>query len=193
MMNQMKGSFASWTTRDLMVTVVLSLAIGIMTIPLRLATATLGITLGPIVSVPLSSYVIAGGCFVAYTVRRPLAAAISQIMAGLVLSFTMPGGFFLIALYLTHAIAIELPFAVTRYKRYDNWIMAISGGIARLLILGAAWIPAALSDLSIIYQLGLLVGAFIGGAIAGLLARVFAETLIRAEVLTLGGFEPENK
>ncbi|MEM7336623.1 MAG: ECF transporter S component [Chloroflexota bacterium] len=184
-----KGWLAQWSTRDLMVTVVMALAVAIASIPLRLGTSALGLTLGPIVSVPLSSYVILGGFFVAYVVRRPMAAAISQLIVGLVLSVMMPGGLFLIILYLIHAIAIELPFVVTRYKRYDNWIMAIGGAVARFLILAAAWTAARLGDTNLLYQLGVVAGALLGGAIAGLLAKLLAEAVAQTGILSISGDE----
>lgn len=188
-----KRGLAGWSTRDLLVTVMLGLAIGLVTIPLRMITTSLNVLFGPLASVPASAYVVLAGIFVAYVVRRPLAAAVSQIIAGLVLTVLVPGGFLVVALYLIHAIAIELPFALTRYKRYEKWFLAIAGGIARLIILATAWIPAALGDLAPIVQIGLLIGAFIGGAIGGLLAKVLADSLARAGVFSIGDLDEEDE
>ncbi|MEM7114900.1 MAG: ECF transporter S component [Chloroflexota bacterium] len=192
-MNRLKRTLASWTTRELLVTVVIALAIGIVSIPLRLATSALGITFGPLVSVPLSSYVVLGGCFVAYVIRRPLAVSLSQIIVGLVLSVTMPAGIFLIVLYIIHAIAIELPFAVTRYKRFGFGVMAAAGGIARLLILAAAWLAAGLQNSAVLVQVGLVLGALVGGAIGGVLAKLLGDALAKTGVVSLGLFDVEDE
>ncbi|MEM8857821.1 MAG: ECF transporter S component [Chloroflexota bacterium] len=184
--------FSGWTTRDLMVTIVLGLAVAVVSIPLRLGTASLGAAFGPIASVPASAYVVLGGIFVAYVVRRPGAAALSQLVVGLVLMIFMPGGFFLIILYVIHAIAIELPFAVTRYQRWGDLFLFGAGGFARLLILGTAWIAAGLSNFSPLIQLGIIAGALIAGGIGGLLAKALAQSLAKAGVFTIGGLDPDR-
>lgn len=178
---------ARWQTRDVMLTVVLGVTFGFLYWVLVQAWTALSVLAGPFGD--LTQHVLLGGWLlvaplaVAIT-RRPGSGVVAEVMASIVevVFLGSPVGPMLLIAAFLQGLGSELPFALTRYRRFGWGVYALSGALGAFLVF---WFSAARagwfgSDL-LMLRLGLQVTS--GILLGGLLAKVIVSTLRRTGVL----------
>jgi len=178
---------ARWRTRDLVLVVVLGVTFGFLYWVLVQAWVGLAVLAGPFGD--LTQHVLLGGWLlvaplaVAIT-RRPGSGVVAEVMASVVevVFLGSPVGPMLLVAALLQGAGSELPFALTRYRRFTWGVYALSGALGAFLVfwftaVRAGWFG---SDL-LLLRLGLQVAS--GLLLGGLLARVLVQVLRRTGVL----------
>lgn len=178
---------ARWRTRDLVLVVVLGVTFGFLYWVLVQAWVGLSVLAGPFGD--LTQHVLLGGWLlvaplaVAIT-RRPGSGVVAEVMASVVevVFLGSPVGPMLLVAALLQGAGSELPFALTRYRRFTWGVYALSGALGAFLVfwftaVRAGWFG---SDL-LLLRLGLQVAS--GLLLGGLLARVLVQVLRRTGVL----------
>lgn len=178
---------ARWQTRDVMLTVVLGVTFGFLYWVLVQAWTALSVLAGPFGD--LTQHVLLGGWLlvaplaVAIT-RRPGSGVVAEVMASIVevVFLGSPVGPMLLIAAFLQGLGSELPFALTRYRRFGWGIYALSGALGAFLVF---WFSAARagwfgSDL-LMLRLGLQITS--GILLGGLLAKVIVSALRRTGVL----------
>ncbi|WP_156225361.1 ECF transporter S component [Pseudactinotalea suaedae] len=178
---------ARWKTRDVMLTVVLGVTFGFLYWALVQAWTALSVLAGPFGD--LTQHVLLGGWLLVAPVavaitRRPGSGVVAEVMASIVevVFLGSPVGPMLLIAALLQGVGSELPFALTRYRRFGWGIYAVSGALGALLVFGfsaarAGWFGSDLLAL----RLGLQIAS--GVLLGGLLARVLVSALRRTGVL----------
>ena len=124
-----KTGLKSWTTRDLLVTAVIGIVFGLIVAGAMNWSLILQAATTPLLGIALSNSVfVMAGMTAPYIVRRPGAAIISELITGIVMSPFTVFGFMTIMGRLMEGVVYELPFLVTRYRRY-GWLPMTLGGI----------------------------------------------------------------
>ncbi|WP_237565265.1 ECF transporter S component [Ornithinimicrobium cavernae] len=173
--------------KDLVLMVVLGVVFGFAYWALVHTWNGLSILMGP--AGDLAQHVLLGGWLLVAPIaiaiiRRPLAGVIAEVLASVVevVFLGSPVGPTLIIAALIQGVGSELPFALTRYKRYGWTVFAVSG----LLGAGLVFFYSAFrsgwygQDL---FTLRLAVQCVSGVVLGGLLARVVVEALARTGVV----------
>lgn len=178
---------ARWQTRDVMLTVVLGVTFGFLYWVLVQAWTALSVLAGPFGD--LTQHVLLGGWLLVAPVtiaitRRPGSGVVAEVMASLVevVFLGSPVGPMLLVAALLQGVGSEIPFALTRYRRFGWGIYAISGALGAFLVfwltaVRAGWFGSDLFTLRLVLQVAS--GALLGG----LLARVIVSALRRTGVL----------
>lgn len=173
-----------WTTRDLLVVAVIALASAIILYGLSLIYTPLAAAVTPLIANALL-----GGLFflpsalAVYVTRRPGAVFLSQFLASLAQIPFSPLGLGLIVGGVIGGVLAELPFFVTRYRRFGLRFMMLAGAIfnvLNVLISGAFTGGADLNGAVIISAIAL---TLLSGAAGGWLSHALAHALARAGVL----------
>ncbi|GAB2992307.1 ECF transporter S component [Actinotalea caeni] len=170
-----------------MLVVVLGVTFGFLYWVLVQAWVGLSVLAGPFGD--LTQHVLLGGWLlvaplaVAIT-RRPGSGVVAEVMASVVevVFLGSPVGPMLLVAALLQGAGSELPFALTRYRRFTWGVYALSGALGAFLVfwftaVRAGWFG---SDL-LLLRLGLQVAS--GLLLGGLLARVLVQVLRRTGVL----------
>jgi len=148
--------------------------------PLRLAMGPLG---------DLAQNLLIGGWFVVaplaiYIVRKPLVGVTTEILASIVevVFLGSPVGPILLLTGLLQGAGSELPFAITRYRRFEWGVFAVSGLSAAVFsfvynVFRLGWLGQDYVLLRLGFQLssGILLG--------GILAKAIGDALLRTGVL----------
>lgn len=148
--------------------------------PLRLAMGPLG---------DLAQNLLIGGWFVVaplaiYIVRKPLVGVTTEILASIVevVFLGSPVGPILLLTGLVQGAGSELPFAITRYRRFEWAVFAVSGLSAAVFsfvynVFRLGWLGQDYVLLRLGFQLssGILLG--------GILAKIMGDALLRTGVL----------
>jgi energy-coupling factor transport system substrate-specific component len=188
-----KRGLAAWTTRDLLVTLAISIAIGIVYMPLNNVYTAVN-AVNPVAGWAMSGLFALPFFFIGYIIRRPGAAMLYALISGLAWATVSPYGLFgLVASVISGLMAEATQWVATRYTNYANRPMMIwavlyasfgilvAGIVFRgLLIAPELAIPAAL--LSIV---GYIVANLIAPRLADLVARtgVLSSTALGRERL----------
>lgn len=182
--NQLMG-VKNWETRDLLVVAALGIVPGLALIPVVFAGFTIRAALGPLGTVLNSGLFYLPGLMALYIVRKPGASILNGIFVSLVWIPLTPFGLAVAIPSVVARVGSEIPFLLTRYRRYDSGMMAASGASAGLLALGAIYIPSGFQTLAIPVQVGLVVGHALSGALlSGLLGKLLADKLADTGVLS---------
>lgn len=185
---------ATWRTRDILVLAILSLVFGLVMILVSGLYGLLSIAFShALAGAIFASLFLIPGLATPYILRRPGAAFLGQVLVGFVqLSFD-PGGWTSLTIYIVLGILYELPFLVTRYRNY-HLLTLISGGIiSNLLVLTIVGLVAGGFNIapSIIIIAYILV--FVSGTIGPLLAKLLADTIVKAGVLSSYAVSKDTK
>ncbi len=171
-----------WTTRDIMVTAMISIALGVLYIPLTyliawltpfpfIVTIVVGIYFWPII-------------MVAYLIRKPGAALFSALVSFLVLVPFTPYGITVLSMAVLLGVPIEVVLLVGRYK-FRLWNLLLAGAVAGLLYITGQFTAFGLSIISPMLQIVLFVEAMIGGAIlGGLIAKWTGDAVFKTGVIS---------
>lgn len=175
----------NWETRDLLVVAALGIVPGLALLPVVFAGFTIRAALGPLGTVLNSGLLYLPGLLALYIVRKPGASILNGIFVGLVWIPLTPFGLAVTVPTIAARIGSEIPFVLTRYRRYDRAMMMASGASGGLLALGVIYIPSSFQTLALPIQAGLIVGHGLSGAIlSGLLGKWLADKLADTGVLS---------
>lgn len=178
---------ARWPLRDLVLLAVLAVVFGFLYWALVQGWSGLRIVMGPFGD--LAQNVLVGGWMVVaplavYILRRPLTGVVAEIAAAFV-EFAFlgsPAGPLLLLTGIVQGAGAELPFALTRYRRF-GWAVFLAAGLTA----GAAnFVYAAVrfgwwgQDW---FLLRLVLNLLSGLLLTGILARVLGDGLLRTGVL----------
>ncbi len=121
----------------------------------------------------------------AYVVRRPGAAFFAEVVAAIAEVATgNPAGLILLLTGVVQGAGAELPFAATRWKRYDMAVLLASGASAAVFSFVYTWIRFSYGTLSPTLLVAMFAIRIVSGMIlAGWLGRVIARSLHRTGAL----------
>lgn len=178
---------ARWQTRDVMLTVVLGVTFGFLYWVLVQAWTALSVLAGPFGD--LTQHVLLGGWLLVAPIaiaitRRPGSGVVAEVMASIVevVFLGSPVGPMLLIAAFLQGLGSEIPFALTRYRRFGWGVYALSGALGALLVF---WFSAARagwfgSDL-LMLRFGMQIAS--GILLGGLLAKVIVAALRRTGAL----------
>lgn len=174
----------AWTMRE---TVTLAI-IGVVFAFLYLAWVQLWLVLqsvtGPLAMDVLMGFWFSGSMFAAYIIRKPLVAFTTamltvfvQILAG------NPSGAILLLTGLVQGAGSEVPFALTRWKRYSTPVLMASGATTAVFSFIYTWFRFSYWELATGLVITMLVIRIISGVVlGGLLGRFLAEAVYKTGV-----------
>lgn len=121
--------FQKFTTLEIVLMAVLAVANAVITMYLSLANKALTALGGPIATSTIVGLYMIYGLLAVYIIRKPGTALLTYLMGGIIqgLLGNAYGIAASIVAALSYAAALELVFALTRYKRWDRFTMAIAG------------------------------------------------------------------
>jgi len=173
--------------RDIVLLVMLGVVFGFLYWALVQAWNALAVAMGP--AGDLAQHVLFGGWLLVAPlavaiIRRPFVGVIAEVIASVieVVFLGSPAGPTLLIAAALQGAGSELPFALTRYRRYGWWVFAISGVLGAGLVFFYSAFRAGWYGQEILFlRLGmqLVSGLFLGG----LLAKVLVDALRRTGVL----------
>jgi energy-coupling factor transport system substrate-specific component len=180
---QTKRGLAPWTTRDLLVIAVIALVSAMVLYGLSLIYTPLAA-----VATPLIANALLGGLFflpsalAIYVTRRPGAAFLAQVLASLAQIPFSPLGLGLVIGGVIGGVLAELPFFITRYRRFSLRFMMLAGAIFNVLNVLISGAFAGGADLTAgVIGIGIVL-TVLSGAAGGWLACSLAHALVRAGV-----------
>ncbi|GEA83905.1 thiamine ABC transporter permease [Cellulomonas sp. A375-1] len=172
---------------DLVLLAVLATVLGFLYWALVQAWGALQLAMGPFGD--LAQHVLAGGWMVAaplatYIVRKPLVGIVVEILAAFVevVFLASPVGPMLLLVGFVQGAGAELPFALTRYRRY-GWGVFVASGVSAAcasVLMGAIRFGWLQQDW-FAWRVGLTLVSSV--LLCGLLARVLGDALARTGVL----------
>ncbi|MEM7335265.1 MAG: ECF transporter S component [Chloroflexota bacterium] len=173
----------TFSTRDILIMVTLALVLGVITIPIQLASVTLNVA-APVAQRLLSGAYLIGPLLGGFIFRRYGVAFLIPLLSSLVWIATSAFGFTVLLLGFFLGIYCEIGMWIgTRYRHFGQVHLMIAGimaGTCSFVISGFLFglqnVPLWLSGLYWIMQM-------IGGGAAGLLAFQFAQALKRTGML----------
>jgi energy-coupling factor transport system permease protein len=177
----------SWALKDLVLVVVLGVVFGFAYWALVQAWNGLSILMGP--AGDLAQHVLLGGWLLVAPiavaiVRRPFAGVLAEVLASVVefVFLGSPVGPLLVVAALIQGVGSELPFALTRYRRFGWTVFAVSGLVGAGLVFfwsafRSGWYGQDILALRFAMQ------AVSGIVLGGLLARVVVTALARTGVV----------
>lgn len=175
---------SKWTTRDLMISVVIGLAFGVLLVPVTYAYAAL-LSLGILARALLSGIYFLPAAFAAYVMRKPGSILLVCLVSALAaMPFTPYGLIILLIGSLTGLVGELVTWLFTRYRAFPTGRFVLAGVVAGLaefgLILGSLRTTEEL-------DYGLLAAAFLVSAVtfglAAALAKYLADAVARTGVL----------
>ncbi len=178
-----KRGFANWTTRDLLVTAVISIVIAIPLIGANYILVMFIMPLGMLAICAVQGIWIIPPILIAYILRRPGAVFLSQLIrATIMIPFSTT--WWTVSLFaLVYAISAELVFLTVRYRNYSSSFLMFAGIVVGLACTAVMWLPMGVGLLSIEMQIAILVISIISGALAGWLAKMLADSIAKTGVL----------
>ncbi|KZX49095.1 MULTISPECIES: ECF transporter S component [Haloarcula] len=175
----------NWETKELLVVAALGVVPGLALLPVVFAGFTIRAALGPLGTILNAGLFYLPGLMALYIVRKPGASVLNGVFVGLVWIPLTPFGLAVTVPTIVARIGSEIPFLLTRYRRYDRTMMVASGASAGLLALGMIYIPSSFQTLALPIQVTLVVGHGLSGAVlSGLLAKLLVDRLAATGVLT---------
>lgn len=182
-----RGTRRTWTMRDLVLMVVLGVVFGFVYWVLVQVWNGLSVLMGP--AGDLSQHVLLGGWLIVAPIaiailRRPLAGVFAEIIASVieVVFLGSPVGPLLILVAGIQGAGSELPFALTRYRRFGWAIYAVSGLLgAGLVFFYSAFRFGWYGQDIFVWRLVLQCAS--GVVLGGLLAKVVVDALVRTGVV----------
>ncbi len=173
--------------RDIVLLVMLGVVFGFLYWALVQAWNALAVAMGP--AGDLAQHVLFGGWLLVAPlavaiIRRPLVGVIAEVIASVieVVFLGSPAGPTLLIAAALQGAGSELPFALTRYRRYGWWVFAVSGLLGAGLVFFYSAFRAGWYGQEILFlRLGMQLVS--GLVLGGLLAKVLVDALRRTGVL----------
>ena len=176
--------FGGWSTRDLLVTAVIGAVFGVLFIP-----ASYGLigaqAAGPVVSYATNVVWMLPPFFAAYLLRRPGAALLIALLAGLIATPFTPFGLAAAISFILRGICVEPAVAlVTHYHHYSLPRLLLAGLLAGALLM----LAYAIIFQSLNFAFGVLITVIgviiISGALSAWIAKILGDTLARTGILS---------
>ncbi|MEM7126010.1 MAG: ECF transporter S component [Chloroflexota bacterium] len=175
----------SWKTRDILITAVLGIVLGLLSTAVDYAYTAGGAALGPLLPQTLIGSVMFTALFIPFVVRKPGAALIGMLVIGLVQVPLSPNGILSLVVSGIYGLLIEVAFLITRYRRYGLPMLMITAMVVGAIGLALGYIPNNFHNLAYGAQ-ALLWGLVIGSCLLGAwLVAVLAKSLTNSGVLGL--------
>lgn len=175
---------SGWTTRETVVVSVSSVVFGMLYLAwVQLWLIAQGL-IGPLAMDIVFGFWFAGSVFNAYVIRKPFVALSTALIASLAEVLTgNPAGAILLLTGLVQGAGSELPFLLTRWRRYSVPILALSSVSAAIFSFAYNWVRFDYQTL----EAGLLIAMFAiritsGVLLGSLLPLFFARRLRRTGV-----------
>lgn len=189
------GRAPFWEFRDLMLMVVLGVVFGFVYWVLVQAWNGLAVLMGP--AGDLAQHVLLGGWLIVApiviaVVRRPFAGVVAEVIASVVevIFLGSPVGPTLMIAAAIQGLGSELPFMVTRYRRFGWTVFALSGLLgAGLVFFYSAFRAGWYGQDIFLLRLGMQLVS--GAVLGGLLAKVVVDGLARTGVVDNFAIGPE--
>lgn len=184
-----------WELKDLMLMVVLGVVFGFVYWVLVQAWNGLAVLMGP--AGDLAQHVLLGGWLIVApiviaVVRRPFAGVVAEVIASVVevIFLGSPVGPTLMIAAAIQGLGSELPFMVTRYRRFGWTVFALSGLLgAGLVFFYSAFRAGWYGQDILLLRLGMQLVS--GAVLGGLLAKVVVDGLARTGVVDNFAIGPE--
>lgn len=178
---------ARWELKDLVLMVVMGVVFGFVYWALVQAWNGLAIAMGP--AGDLAQHVLFGGWLlvapiVVAIVRRPLAGVVAEVIASVVefVFLGSPVGPTLMIAAAIQGLGSELPFMLTRYRRFGWQVFAVSGLLGAGLVFFYSAFRSGWYGQDI-FWLRFAMQAVSGIILGGLLAKVVVDALARTGVV----------
>lgn len=178
---------AEWTTRDIVVTSTLAIAIGILWVGwtwvwnLGQGIPVIGLYFGDF----LNGFWMIGGVLVAYIIRKPGAAIAGEMIAAITeIPLTPWGALVPVILGLLQGAGAEAVFAATRYRSFSVITLCVAGIVAHLFgMLYSFWVSGyGAFEIQVIVLL-IVVRIISGAVLAGIPAKLVGDALVPTGVL----------
>lgn len=182
-MRAISGKF-DWETRDLLVVAAFGVVPGVALLPVLYAGFALRAVFGPLITAVYTGLFYMPGLLALYVVRKPGASILNGLFVALVWVPITPFGLAVVIPTIVARIGSELPFALTRYQRFETPVLLASGAAAGLFSLAVIYVPFGYHNFAYPLQTGLIVGHAVGGAVlCGLVAKTLGDRLADTGVL----------
>jgi energy-coupling factor transport system substrate-specific component len=175
----------SWTQREIVIVATIGVVFGVLYLAwVQLWLLAQGV-MGPLALDILFGFWCVASIVAAYAVRKPFAAFFAEVTAAVAEVATgNPAGLILLLTGVVQGAGAELPFAATRWRRYDTAVLVAAGASAAVFSFVYTWIRfkyGALDPklLMVMFTLRVISGI----VLAGLLGRYIAHRLHAAGVL----------
>jgi len=168
----------------LLVMAVISIVFAVLLLGATYLYAIFIMPLGPLAMFAVSGLWFIPPIFIAYVLRRPGAALLTQAMISLISVPFSPWGWMNLITILMVGIPVELVFLATRYRNYRLFILMLAGIVPGLVNVVIGWVPFGLVSLSIEMQIAVVAVAIISGALGGWLAKILADATAKTGVLS---------
>jgi len=180
-----KGLLATWTTRDLIVTAVIAVALGLIFLAYGVLYLALVPALGQVGIMLLLGFYYLPGILVPYIVRRPLAALLASFLAGVTeLLAGSPFGIAAVWAALVQGAGAEVVFAARRWRDYRLGILIVAAIVSGIFAYVYEYFLLSYGALSFGVQAGLFLVRIPSAAVlAGVLGKVLGDALARTGVL----------
>lgn len=171
-----------WTIRETVTVAIIGVVFAFLYLGWVQVWLILQSVFGPLTMDVLMGFWFSASMFAAYLIRKPFVAlstamitAVVQIIAG------NPSGAILLLTALVQGAGSEVPFAVTRWKRYSLPVLMAAGAMAAVFSFIYTWFRFSYGELesTLVLAMGIirvLSGAILGGLLAWLLARAIHKT-----------------
>src|SRR5437899_2205889 len=123
----------SWSTRDIVVTAALSVAIGISFIAVDWVYIVGQTLVGGIAQAVLEGLWLLGALLVPYILRRPGAAIAGELIASVIEATFNPFGLIVIVAGVLEGVGAEIVFLVNGYRRFNRTVMFVAGAFDAFL------------------------------------------------------------
>ena len=174
-----------WTTRDILITAVLGIILGLLSTAVDYAYTTADAALGPLLAQTLIGITIFTALFIPFVVRCPLAALVGMLIIGLVQVPFSPNGIFSLVVAVIYGLFVEIAFALTRYRRYGLPMLMSTACVVAAIGLGIGYVPNGVHLTAVSLQL-LLWGLVLGSILLGAwLVTVLANSLTQSGIMTV--------
>ncbi len=175
----------SWSQREIVVVATIGAVFGILYLAWVQLWLVMQGVIGPLALDILFGFWCVASVVAAYVVRKPFAAFFAEVIAAIAeIATGNPAGMILLLTGVVQGAGAELPFAATKWKRYDTAVLIASGASAAIFSFVYTWIRfkyGALDPKLLMLMFALRVAS--GIILAGLLGRFMARRLHNSGVL----------
>lgn len=175
----------SWSQREIVIVATIGVVFGVLYLAWVQLWLLAQAMAGPLAMDALFGFWCVASVVAAYVVRKPFAAFFAEVVAAVAeIATGNPAGIILLLTGVVQGAGAELPFAATRWKRYDTAVLLASGASAAVFSFAYTWIRfkyGALDPKLLMVMFALRVAS--GMILAGLLGRLLARRLHATGVL----------
>jgi energy-coupling factor transport system substrate-specific component len=174
-----------WTQREIVVVAAIGVVFGVVYLAIVQLWLLVQGMIGPLSLDIFFGFWCLASVIAAYIVRKPGAAFFAEVVAAVAEVATgNPAGLILLLTGVVQGAGAELPFAATRWKRYDLAVLLASGASAAVFSFAYTWIRFSYGTLSPTLLIAMFaIRAVSGMVLAGWLGRVIARALQRTGTL----------